>query len=369
MAGQHRRLWTTTRHPAQLCHGLPVRDSLSAPGLSLGPATRLLWRSPESVHLELGDHAVVVDGLPAEVVRQIAAAAAPVPGPGESVGDDPCAATLAELADSGFLWPHPDRDNDRLRLPPEPRLAGELAALAIRHGTRAGAVLQARRGAMVEVTGRSRVATQLATVLAAAGVGRVHCAVDGVAQLHQVAPAGIAMSDEGDLLSVATDRALRRVAPQIDTAPPRVGERPHLTVLAVDGPVPDERHAALHAADAPYLTVSLGVDSGVVGPLVLPGMTSCLRCADLHRRDRDPAWPALAAQLAVPRRYGPASAAVVATIIAGIAAQQALTFLDGDQSACVEGTIELHLPDWRLRRRSWPAHPECGCLATVERSS
>ena len=28
-----------------------------------------------------------------------------------------------------------------------------------------------------------------------------------------------------------------------------------------------------------------------------PGVTSCLRCADLHRSDRDAAWPAVAAQL------------------------------------------------------------------------
>jgi bacteriocin biosynthesis cyclodehydratase domain-containing protein len=340
---------------------VPVNDLPSGAEFGLGPATRLLWRSPESVHLELGDRAVVVDGLPTDLVRRIAAASPPAKTPVElDRGSDPA---LADLADGGYLWPRAPGD-DRLRMPPEPRLTGELAALAVRHGTRAAGILRARREAMVEITGRSRVATQLGTVLAASGVGRVHCAADGVARLHQVAPAGIAMSDEGDLLSVATERALRRVAPQIETAPPEAGRRPQLTILAVDGPVPDERYTALHAADAPYLTVSLGVHSGVVGPLVVPGLTSCLGCADLHRRDRDPAWPALAVQLTVQRRYGPASSAAVATIIAGVAAQQALAFLDGDEPACVEGTIELHLPDWRLRRRSWPPHPECRCVAS-----
>ena len=339
-----------------------MNDDRPAAELALGPATRLLWRSPESVHLELGDRAVVVDGLPTDIVRRVASPTTPTGPP--PPGDDHSDAALADLAAGGYLWPRPEGEDDRLRMPPEPRLAGELAALAVRHGTNAAAVLRARRSAAVEISGRSRIATQLATVLAAAGVGRVHCAADGVARLHQVAPGGIAMSDEGDLLSVATERALRRVAPQVDTAPVALGERPQLTVLAVDGPVPDERHTALHATDAPYLTVSLGLESGVVGPLVLPGLTSCLRCADLHRRDRDPAWPALAVQLAVQRRYGPASAAALATILAGVAAQQVLAFLDGDEPACLEGTIELHLPDWRLRRRSWPPHAECGCLAS-----
>ena len=328
--------------------------------LELGPATRLLWRSPDSVHLELGDRAVVVDGLPTDLVRRIASPTPPTDGPVPT--DERSAAALIELADGGYLWPRAAGADDRDRLPPEPRLAGELAALTVRHGSAAAAILRARRAATVEVTGRSRVATQLATVLAASGVGRVHCAADGIAHLHQVAPGGIAMSDEGDLLAVATERALRRVAPQIETTPLQLGERPQLTILAVDGPVPDERHTALHAADAPYLTVSLGVDAGAVGPLVLPGLSSCLRCADLHRRDRDPAWPALAVQLTVQRRYGPVSSAAVATIVAGVAAQQALAFLDGEQPACLEGTLELHLPDWRLRRRSWPPHPECGCL-------
>ena len=38
--------------------------------------------------------------------------------------------------------------------------------------------------------------------------------------------------------------------------------------------------------------------TGIVGPLVVPGLTSCLRCADLQRCDRDECWPQLAAQLA-----------------------------------------------------------------------
>src|SRR5581483_4009278 len=48
----------------------------SAADLVLGPATRLLWRATDSVHLELGGREVVVDGLPTAVVRRVAA---PIP--------------------------------------------------------------------------------------------------------------------------------------------------------------------------------------------------------------------------------------------------------------------------------------------------
>ena len=40
--------------------------------LTLTPATRLLWRAPDSVHLERPGHSVIVDGLPPAVVAQLA---------------------------------------------------------------------------------------------------------------------------------------------------------------------------------------------------------------------------------------------------------------------------------------------------------
>lgn len=334
--------------------------SSSPPGdVVLGPATRLFWRSPGSVHLELGSSGVVIEGLPVPVIRRLASPLPPAdPHPGL---DEAAREALTTLTEAGFLWERqPEPDDPRLA-PPDPRLAGELAALAVRHGERAAEVLSARRHASVEVHGRTRVAVHLAAVLAASGVGRVRCVADGIVKLFHAVPGGVTPADEGLLLTAAGETAIRRAAPEADTTPLPVGERPDLTVLAVDAPVPDERLSALHAADAPYLAVQLCIDHGVVGPLVLPGLTSCLRCADHHRGDRDPAWSVLAVQLSVAPRRGPASPVSLATTIAGVAAQQALAFLDGDEPDCIDGTIELELPDWRLRRRSWPPHPACGC--------
>ena len=345
--------------------GACQRDEVSAQPSSeptLGPATRMLWRSPDSVHFELGSRAVVVAGLPTPWIRRVAS---PLPPRGpEPPLDAGTRQALETLVEGGYLWPRSSEPDDPRLAPGEPRLAGELAALAVAHGAGAADVLAARRRASVEISGRSRVAAHLAAILAAAGVGRVHCAGDGVARLCHMVPGGVVVTDEGAVLAAATEAALRRAAPEVDCTPLPVGRRADLTVLAVDGPVPDDRLSALHAADAPYLVVTLGVDAGVIGPLVLPGLTSCPRCADRHRADRDSAWSALAVQLTIGRRYGPASAVSVATITAGVAAQQALAFLDGGEPDCIDGTLELCLPDWRLRRRSWPAHPECGCAGT-----
>jgi len=326
----------------------------------LGPATRLLWRGPDEIHLELGANGVVVEGLPEPVLGHIAGRHTTGPQPRL---DHTARLALTALTEGGYLWPSVPAESatDPRLHAPLPRLAGDLRSLAVRHGQRAAELLAARRYSCVEIHGSSRVAVHLAAVLAAAGVGRVRCTATGSVHLSHTAPGGLAPEDEGAVRVAAADRAVRRAAPEVDATPLAEGERPDLTVIAEDSPVPPERRDSLHAAGAPYLCLMLSLDRGVVGPLVLPGLTSCVRCADLVRRDRDPAWTALAVQLATPPRYGPASDVAVAAVVAGVAALQALAFLDGEDPATIDGTLEISPPDWRLRRRSWPVHPECNC--------
>ena len=113
----------------------------------------------------------------------------------------------------------------------------------------------------------------------------------------------------------------------------------------------------------PHLRVVVREATAVIGPFVLPGSTSCLRCLELHRSDRDAAWPVIAAQLASggSRNGTEACDIALATLAASITALQVLAFIDGGTPATCNGTLEIALPDWRVRRRSWRAHPSCGC--------
>ncbi|GAB2487363.1 ThiF family adenylyltransferase [Jatrophihabitans fulvus] len=333
------------------------------PDYVLAPATRLLWRSPRSVQLESADGSTshVVDGLPTAVVRRLAHAGSQ---PVSDTAHDPSVTTaLAELARGGQLWPRAGSPSgpDPRRSVPHPRLSGELRSLATRVGERASEVVSARRRASVVVHGDGRAGPPLAALLATAGVGRVHSLATGTVRLHHALPGGVRTDDEGERIADATEAAIRRAVPDADTRPLAPGERPDVTVLAVDGPVDEARCAALHDARDAHLLVSVGAAHGVVGPLVVPGLTSCLRCAELHRRDRDPLWPMLAAQLSVPPRHGVSSDAAVTALVVAAAAVQVLAHLDGGDPACLDGSLELRLPDWRLRRRSRPPHAECGC--------
>ncbi len=119
----------------------------------------------------------------------------------------------------------------------------------------------------------------------------------------------------------------------------------------------------LLAADRPHLAVVMTGERVVVGPLVLPGRSACLRCLDLHRTDRDPAWPHVVAQLARRRPGGVTRVETAsATMAGGLVALQVLAHLDGHGVPATLGrTLEVVLPDGLVERRRWPPHPSCGC--------
>jgi bacteriocin biosynthesis cyclodehydratase domain-containing protein len=124
----------------------------------------------------------------------------------------------------------------------------------------------------------------------------------------------------------------------------------------------------LHTEGVPHLPVRVRDGTGLVGPLVIPGVTSCLGCTDLHRRDRDAAWPAVAAQL-----RGTVGTADRATLLATaalalsqinrvIGAVQGLAgTADPGPPAALNATLEFDLNAGSISARQWTRHPLCSC--------
>jgi bacteriocin biosynthesis cyclodehydratase domain-containing protein len=134
-----------------------------------------------------------------------------------------------------------------------------------------------------------------------------------------------------------------------------------IVVLVTDRVVPTALHLPLLRRDIVHVPIVFGEGEVVVGPLVTPGESGCLRCADLARRDADAAWPLIAAQLpdqppvSRPRRLELSAAA---SVIRAVDAR-----LTG-HSSVLDGIAEIILPDAsRPRRVSCPPHRDCGCGA------
>ena len=115
--------------------------------------------------------------------------------------------------------------------------------------------------------------------------------------------------------------------------------------------------------DLPHLHVAARASTAVVGPLVDPGRTSCLRCAHLHRRDADPAWPLLAVQWAqaVPAHV------TVDPLLARHAATHAVTLLrtwadaPDDPAAWSDRALTITGAAGDSAWVTRPPHPLCGC--------
>src|SRR5580692_9306226 len=245
------------------------------------------------------------------------------------------------------------------------RLAPELATAALAYGDSDGGArtLARRRAAFVRVHGAGRTGACVATFLAASGVGRVACTDPELAEPADLAPAGLITADLGEPRQEGAARAVQRAAPDVRTGDD--GAVPDLVVLT--GPVLPDLIDALLRDRVPHLALRTGEAIGVVGPLVLPGRSACLRCVDLRKASGDPAWPKVLAEATFGRARPEACDTVLAAMTATLASAQALAYIDrpGTVPAGANGTLEVVLPDWQWRRRTWPPHAACRCGAAT----
>ena len=323
---------------------------------TLKPALRRLRRAADAVQLGVGpDVAVVLSGLDAGQLRCLDL----LDGRADDDYRDEAAAlgidvTTADelvttLAAAGLL----DDGPPAATVAP---LAPDRLALSLRCRD-ADAVLARRRAATVDVYGAGRLGTTVATLLAAAGVGVIGC-VDP----RPLSAAELAAGVAGPLGIPAGDALAQRLR---ETTPVRrtttsASDAADVSVLAPTSPVPVPEHAVA-AASQPHLLVTTRETAAYVGPFVVPGATPCLRCVELARAERDPAWPLLAAQLA---NRGPTTAndIVLSTLAATRAVIDVLSYLDsGVLPATASAVVELSIDAPAGRRRSVTRHPACGC--------
>ncbi len=217
--------------------------------------------------------------------------------------------------------------------PARRRLLAEASALALADlpGTPAQA-LRRRAAARVLVAGHRALVAPIAGALAAAGVG--HVAPDPSA-------------NHGETTAVVPDTA---AGAEIRPLRPADATFVVLADLALALAGPPRR-------GQPHLTVAVRDTAVLVGPLVPGSGSSCLRCLDLHRADRDPAWPDLSEQLTVLQTEPPCSV-TTALAAAAYAANEVLAHLDGRPTNTEGAVVEIRQPG-RTRRHRFPPHPRC----------
>lgn len=336
--------------------------------LRLAPGRTAVWRSPNCLQLGLDpQRAMVLDDLPEPLatllkrmdgVRSTAELIAMAETAGSPAGD--ALAMLIDLYRSGLVQDASVAGNG----PPgwhRVALATEATSWSVHATSTTRPVLHQRREAAVQVAGSGRVAVALATLLAAAGVGQVAVKATGTVTAADLGT-GYLPDDVGRTRAAAAADAVRRCAPEVTVT---LRRQPDLVVLC-DVAVPEPVMVTeLLVAGISHLIGYAHEGRAVVGPLVCPGRSSCLRCAELHRADSDLAWPKLAAQLA-----GQVQAAGLACtqLAAALTAEQVLATLAGPRAGLPvpptwSAALEVDPVRGTLHRHLRPAHPRCGCGA------
>lgn len=346
--------------------------------LTIIPGLRRLWRGDHEIqfgvdparavviHLTSPEHARLIDLLDGSRGEAAVLRDAKVIG----IGARDAYELLAALRDAGLVISANTVLPDSLTAAGRGRLGVEAASIAITgrgspaHPTAAEAIRR-RSAASVLVSGRTRLVVPIATTLGAAGIGRIDVRLKGRVTATDIAVGGLSPSDVGQPRATAGAAAVMRAAPDVDTRRLRDGAASFAVQVGQD--TPSEVFAlGLARRGLPHLLVEQRDDAILVGPLVAPTRSACIHCLHMHRRDRDHAWPALAAQLAT----GPedtATAALSTTMIAiGIIAGQVLGFIDGIEVETLDACIEIS-PPVQIRRRSWEPHPQCSCARTIKR--
>jgi len=129
---------------------------------------------------------------------------------------------------------------------------------------------------------------------------------------------------------------------------------PDLAIAVGQFVLPPSTHAQWLRRDLPHLPVVFSDTGATVGPLITPGSGPCLLCLELHRRDADPAWPAVASQLLGRRGYleSPVLVAEVVAIVGRIVT-----------SGVDDTTLSVRIDAATGERttRAWSRHDQCSC--------
>lgn len=301
----------------------------------------LVWRSSTCVEIGFPPHPTRLDGMDEAHVSWLRGLrgeqtleTALAEGRSRGLGVAGMRRLLAAAVCSGLVDDAARMPQTLREAPPPVRdlLAGDVAAARHVHGStaRAREVIDRRRSAEVAVHGESPLADALALTLTCAGVGHVVRSAPG----H------------------SSSRKHRRMSAG------------HACHVLCDSAHPDgAADPDAMALDIPHLALTVAGAQAVIGPLVIPGRTSCLRCRDLHLADADSSWPRAAVQWSA-RRPGPLAAGL-AHAAGALGALQVLALIDAGprevRASAVDGVLVLTLPDAHIVRQARPPHPLCGC--------
>ncbi|CAN5135350.1 MAG: hypothetical protein ACSLEW_11515 [Nocardioides sp.] len=175
--------------------------------------------------------------------------------------------------------------------------------------------------------------------------------------------------DPGAATWAPAERRVRLIAPPdltalLFTACTEAGLMPDsqgpVAIVAARGAVSPRALDSLMREGLTHLLVTEMPTGWLVGPLVVPGRSACVRCVDLHLSGGDPRFQHLVGGTATVRRRPDEHDAASLRLALAWAARDVAAQLASASASTVSATITLG-PAAAPVHNTWPPHPHCGC--------
>ncbi|MDN6299068.1 MAG: ThiF family adenylyltransferase [Micrococcaceae bacterium] len=283
------------------------------------------------------------------------------PPPHGSLSPDPGPRRRRELLD--LLAPVLE---DSYRLPGAlgASLVPDVNAYSVAYTAPAGELVRQRSRSAARIHGLGRCGQTIASLLAASGIGGLYLNDEHPVLAGDIGIGPLRMADLGKSRTVALAHRLGQQWPRTRLtgwapghASSGVGAR--ITVVTACDALPESWAAHLAGTRMPHLPVVFGPAWARVGPLVIPGLTTCLDCAQ----------PPVGAPMAGPRAAGtprPGSSTAelaLSCTAAGLAAVQILMLLDGvNVPSTADAMLTIDLATGGVQRVPVQPRSDCTCM-------
>ncbi len=231
--------------------------------------------------------------------------------------------------------------------------------------------LQNRSKKLILIFGSNKFAFALLAALASSGFNNAKVIGSfgrdgGQIKADDISGGVIQPADVGSTLNQLSKRVLREhQLPQVGVRDVFEHKQPDL-IIAMQ-PIPADYQQRWLSESTPHLVIGPIIDNQIdIGPLILPGKSSCLRCIDLSAASN-----AISPEIAMLKYLNQVDSipASVLSLIVGYTSIAAANFLDqATQSASLLWGSALRVNLSQICKQShifWQANPMCGCGADL----